>query len=105
MKENNVIIQDIKSLINQEIPGIVKDIILFGSQINHQSDCSDYDILVILSNEYDWKLETTIIDLCYDIDLKYGIVTDIKIISQNELEKPRGKQSYIQEAIKNGIYA
>jgi hypothetical protein len=50
-----------------------------------------------------WKLELEIIDLCYDIDLKYDIITDIKIISIQELNEPRSKLTYIQDAISTGI--
>jgi predicted nucleotidyltransferase len=106
MNNNQLILNDLKQLLFTKFPNLIDKIILFGSQINQKfTEFSDYDILIILKNDYDWQLESDIIDLCYDIDLKYNIITDIKIISQKELNEPRGKQSYIQDAINTGIYA
>lgn len=104
--ENSIIINDLKQILIDKFSDLIDKIILFGSQVNGDShDDSDYDILIILNDKYDWKLESEIIDLCYDIDLKYNIVTDIKIISKEDLNKPRGKQTYIQQAISTGLYA
>ena len=48
---------------------------------------SDYDVLVILGNDYSGKDENKILDLCYDIDLKYDILLDVHIISSKELKR------------------
>ena len=106
MVDNKVILKDLKTILHTNLPNLIDKIILFGSQINENyKEYSDYDILIILNNSYDWKLEAKIIDLCYEIDLKYNIFTDVKIISNKELDEPRGKQTYIQEAILTGIQA
>ena len=44
-----------------------------------------------LKNNYDWKTKHKIRSLCYEIDLKYNILTDIKIISQRELKTVKGQ--------------
>ncbi|MBP7552487.1 MAG: nucleotidyltransferase domain-containing protein [Spirochaetes bacterium] len=106
IKDNKTIINDLKSLLNFHFPELIENVILFGSQIDGKSrEYSDYDILIVLREQYNWKLENEIIDVCYDIDLKYDIVTDIKVISKNELNEPRGKQTYIQSALTTGLYA
>lgn len=106
MVNNQQILSDLKKILITNLPEKIDRIILFGSQVQGKNrEYSDYDILVVLKVDYDWKLEGYIIDLCYEIDLKYNIITDIKIISLRELNGERGKQTYINEALKNGISA
>jgi predicted nucleotidyltransferase len=46
------------------------DIVLFDSQLKDTNkQDSDYDILILVKNKTDWKLEREISDICYDIDL------------------------------------
>ncbi len=59
--------------------------------------------ILILKKSYDWRFENEIYDICSDINLKYDIITDIKIISKEELQTIRGKQPFIQNAINYGI--
>lgn len=102
--KRKTILNEIKKTITQDTDIKIDRIILFGSQASGKAEIdSDYDILIILENDYDWKTEDKIFDLCFDIDLKYEVVSDIKIISKKELVKPRGKQAYIQNAINYGI--
>jgi predicted nucleotidyltransferase len=99
-----VLLKELKNLLNDYYPGVIDKVILFGSQAKGKvkSD-SDYDILVVLRTKYDWKLENKIIDTCYKIDLKYNILTDIKITSDEELNTLVGQQPFIQQAMKYGI--
>ena len=60
-------------------------------------------ILIITKKSYDWKFENEIYDACFDINLKFDIVTDIKIISYDELSTLKGKQPFIQHAMHDGI--
>jgi hypothetical protein len=48
-------------------------------------------------------MEIDLIDLCYEIDLKFDIVTDVKVISINDFDQPRGKQRYIRTALLQGL--
>jgi uncharacterized protein len=103
---NTLILQDLKNLLQSKFPNNVKEIILFGSQahgISHND--SDYDILIIMKNTVDWKTEHEISDICYEIDLKYDIITDTHILSVPELSTLRGKQPIFVNAITNGIHA
>ena len=43
--------------------------------------------------------------MCYEIDLKYNIITDTHIIGESELLTLRGKQPIFVNAISNGIHA
>ena len=61
-----------------------------------------YDILVVVKHKPDWKLEREISDLCYDFDLKYGILTDTHVLSESDLNTSQGKQPIFVNAINKG---
>jgi len=85
---------------------IVSDVILFGSQAKGNAfEFSDYDILVIIRHPISWTQQREIADEIYSIDLKYNILTDVKIISEPELKTLKGKQPFIQRALREGIVA
>jgi predicted nucleotidyltransferase len=93
-------------LFNQNIGEEIRDVILFGSRTTKTYTVdSDYDVLIIVNKNYDSKFEEKIIDLCYDIDLKYDIIIDPHVLSATELQTIRGKQPIFTNAIKNGIHA
>lgn len=98
------LLNEIKQKLQSEFPGDIDKIILFGSQVKGKSTSnSDYDILIIVNKNYDWKFKNKIYDIIYDFDLMYDILTDIKIISTEELTTIKGKQPFILEAFKYGI--
>jgi predicted nucleotidyltransferase len=102
----NLILSDLKGIISSRFRDNLKDIILFGSQLSgNTNQGSDYDILIILKQSPDWKTEREISDLCYEIDLKYGIITDTHILSENDLDSLKGKQPIFVNALNKGIYA
>jgi predicted nucleotidyltransferase len=84
----------------------LKSIFLFGSHVyGRPHKDSDYDILIILKQKADWKIEREISDLCYEVDLKYNITTDTHVIGETELDTLRGKQPIFINAISNGLHA
>lgn len=100
------ILEDLNFLLKSRFADDLKDIVLFGSQINGQShNDSDFDILIILKKKADWKIEREISDLCYEVDLKYNIITDTHVIGEQELNTLRGKQPIFVNAIAKGLYA
>ncbi len=104
--DNNTVLNDLKKNLKSNLGGIVDLIILFGSRASGGAqEYSDYDILIILNTDYDWRKEREIYEICYETDLKYNIITDIKVISLSELLSLRGKQPYIQNALEMGISA
>jgi len=99
------IIKELKELLIENFGDTIDKIILFGSQINGKAkEYSDYDILIILNDDYDWELKNKIICVCNEIDIKYDIYTDITIMSQSELNSIRGKQPFILAAFEQGVY-
>jgi len=106
MKIRTKILNDVRLYLTENLGDIVKDIILFGSQATGKTNKnSDYDFLIVLKEQYNWKLKNEISNICYQIDLKYNIITDIHIISEYELHNTlRGFQPIFQNALKNGIH-
>lgn len=87
-----------------QFSGQIHKVILFGSQaVDDAEDYSDYDILVIMEKSYNWKLKDAILVACYEIDLKYDILTDVKLISRSDLQTIKGKQPFILDALAQGI--
>ncbi len=107
MNEEKInILMDLKSSLSERFKDRLSNLILFGSQLtDNTSKESDYDILIILKQKADWKTEREISDICYDIDLKYEILTDIHVLSESELNSPRGRQPIFINALSNGYYA
>lgn len=106
MIDKRVILRDLKDNLQIQYKDSVKNVILFGSQAKGKSHSySDYDILILLDKDYSGKDENNILDICYEIDLKYNIIIDAHLLSLKELTSIRGKQPIFVNAINTGIYA
>lgn len=106
MMQSTQVAKDLKKSLSNYFKSDLKDVILFGSQLSEtNTKDSDYDILIILKHKADWKVQRTISDLCYEIDLKYNIITDTHILGEDELSTPRGKQPIFINAMQNGYHA
>ncbi len=104
--DNKIIVTTLKEHLVENYGNSVEDVILFGSRAHGNSfPFSDYDVLIVLKNNYSGKDENRILNLCYDIDLKFNILLDVHIISNKELNTTRGKQAIFVNAIKSGIHA
>jgi len=107
MKHKRTIIKELKAALVARFGQDIKDVILFGSRATGKAHKnSDYDVLVILNNDYDWRYRDKITTVVYDLELKYDIFIDIKIISTHELfQTIEGKHPLYQDAMQGGIYA
>lgn len=93
MIDNRLILNDLKQQLKLHYSDSVKDIVLFGSQAkNTANEHSDYDVLILLTKDYNSFDESQILDICYDIDLKYDIFINAHLLSLNELNSLRGRQ-------------
>jgi len=102
----HLILRDLKENLLKQYKESIKNIILFGSQAKNSADeNSDFDILILIDKDYSNRDENNILDICYDIDLKYNIIIDVHLLSVKELSKIRGKQPIFVNAINSGIYA
>jgi predicted nucleotidyltransferase len=106
MTNTGIILQELKAHIADKYKESLSEVILFGSRATGQyQEFSDFDILILLDGDYNSEDENNILDLCYDIDLKYNILIDAHLISKKELSSLRGQQPVFLKAIKSGIYA
>jgi len=102
---NKTALKKLKTLLLSNYSNLIDRIILFGSRATGSaSKNSDYDILLVLNQDHDWRLENKILDLCYEIDLKHNILTDIKIISKSDLDTIKCRQPYILKALESGVH-
>lgn len=98
------LLEELKNLLKNTFSDKIDKVVLYGSQaLETSNEYSDYDILVILDTAQDWQLETEILNLCFEIDLKYGILTDVQFVYQDELNTVVGKQPYIVNALEHGV--
>lgn len=82
----------------------MKQVILFGSRVaGGYRSYSDYDFLIILSEDVDWRGRDEILNSVADINLEEDIIIDAHFITENELLSIKGKQPYIQNALDTGI--
>ena len=101
------LLRRLKRLLQDHFHKTIKEVILFGSRAAGTArEDSDYDVLIVLNGEYDWKLRDEIIDLVYDLELEYEVLFDKYLISTDELEHSlRGAQPIFKNAVKHGVYA
>jgi uncharacterized protein len=66
-------IYELKSKLSKSYPGV--ELILFGSKARNDSEeFSDIDILMLVDKNVSHNLKDNIIEIAYDIELKYDIV-------------------------------
>ena len=106
MNKKEIILEDLKNQLTNNYGNDIVNIYLFGSQAKStDTSDSDYDILILFKTKKDWRIKDKVIDICYDIDLKYDILIDPHILSEEELQTIRGKQPIFINAMLNGIRA
>jgi len=101
------ILQQLKSELIANYADEIQDVILFGSYAkNTQTIDSDFDILIVLKNQFNWITKNKIRDICYDVSLENDILIDSKIVSTVDLNSLFwGKHPLFTDAIKFGIHA
>jgi predicted nucleotidyltransferase len=107
MNDRVEIIKDLKKHLMGSFGNDITEVVLFGSQLNGTAkEHSDYDVVVVLKNDYDWKYRRKIFDSIYDFELDKDIFIDCHIISGNEIKNSlRGVEPLFKDALKDGLYA
>jgi len=104
--DNKIIIQEVQKVLKEKFGNKVTKVILYGSRSRGDyKDYSDYDILVIVKEDFDWRFEREVNNALIDIDLKYDIILDVRLISENEMKTIKGKQPFVLNALIEGIEA
>ncbi len=101
---NEKALKELKKLLFEKYPEYFEKMILFGSRVeNNEREYSDYDILLILNKNYNRDFEDDILNIAYDIILKYDIIADLKLITKTELKTVKGVLPFVQSALNQGI--
>lgn len=105
MDTSKHLLKDLKSLLSEQFGDNVSKVLLFGSRAkgkNHQD--SDYDVLILLNEDYNWTYKDKIIEAIYEIELAWEVFIDVKVISKNELEHSiKGQNPLYEDAINEGV--
>jgi predicted nucleotidyltransferase len=80
------------------------EIVLFGSKARGDGDnYSDIDVLVLLEQEPDLSIEEEIIDIGFDIEIKYDIVLGILVHSKAFWDSRGNLMPIYKEIERDGI--
>ncbi len=98
------IIKELKENIKEKLPGENFKVILYGSYARGKYDeNSDIDILIILDSYPDTQKKDKIYEVCSSLNIKYEIWIDVSLISKKEMDTIKGRQPFIQNALREGI--
>ncbi|MBX2974613.1 MAG: nucleotidyltransferase domain-containing protein [Ignavibacteriaceae bacterium] len=104
MTNHRLIAKELKENLENNLPGLIQRVILYGSYIKGKAnENSDLDFLLLLNNDIDWETKRVIYDISNNINIKYDVWVDINWISKNDLNSLRGKQPFVQNALAEGI--
>ena len=102
--DNITLLREMKQILEKEFGPLIKRIILFGSRVDGTAGkYSDYDVLVVVNKNIDWKTADEIRSVLYDLNIEHEILISVQVISESELNALPGKQPFIQNAIETGI--
>jgi len=107
MKKRDKILQEAKTRLVAAFGDKIKDVILFGSRAwGKPHRWSDWDFVVVVRGEYDWKFRHAVVDVMWGIDSDYDVYIQTLVISEQELKHSiRGVQPIFTTALQKGIYA
>ncbi|MFO7650862.1 MAG: nucleotidyltransferase domain-containing protein [bacterium] len=64
-------------------------LVLFGSKARGDSHReSDIDVIIVLRDEFDWRVKHAIFDICFDISLEHDVLLQPVVFSLADYDKP-----------------
>jgi predicted nucleotidyltransferase len=107
MKKRDKILQEAKSRLVAAFGDKIKDVILFGSRAwGKPKPWSDYDLLVVVKGDNNWRLRHAVSDIMTGIDLDYDVFIQTLVVSEHELKHTsQGYEPVFVKALSQGIYA
>ena len=107
MKKRDRVLQAAKSHLIAALGDRIKSVVLFGSRAwGRPKRWSDYDFVVVVRGENSWQLRHSIWDVMTDIDLKFDVVTQSLVVSEDELLHSHQRyEPVFVKALSQGIYA
>ena len=100
--KNKVIIGELKDRLSRNFGKNIDHVELFGSQVKGTAKKdSDYDVMIVLKNDYDWDYKDKIGHVCDKIERKYNIWIQTHFVSLNQLYNGReGKEPLFFNVLK-----
>ncbi|MCU0348966.1 MAG: nucleotidyltransferase domain-containing protein [Saprospiraceae bacterium] len=107
MKKRDKILQAAKQRLTAKFGEQIKDVVLFGSQAwGKPSPTSDWDFVVVVRGEYDWRTVQSIRYVMADLDMDYDVFTQTLVVSESELQNSTERyEPVFTKALSQGIYA
>ena len=107
MKKRDKILSEVKLRLTAAFGDKIKDVVLFGSRAwGKPTRWSDWDFVVVVRGEYDWRLRHAVVDVMWSIDTDFDVYIQTLVISEQELSHSiRGVQPIFTTALQKGIYA
>ena len=107
MKKRDKILQAAKQRLTAKFGDKIKDVVLFGSRAwGKPTRWSDWDFVVVVRGEYDWRFRWAISDVMTGIDLDYDVFIQTLVVSDDELKyTSHGYEPVFVKALSQGIYA
>lgn len=92
-----------KKLIQEILPNSI--LILYGSRARGEArEDSDYDLLILVDGEVDWKTERQVGDKIYELELQTDTLLSIQIVSLANWNSPLYKaQPFRKNVTSEGI--
>lgn len=107
MKKRDKILHTAKTRLLAAFGDKIKDVILFGSRAwGKPKRWSDYDMVVVVRGDYDWRFRHAVSDVTTDIGLEYDVFLQMLVVSEDELQNTsQGYEPVFVKALSQGIYA
>lgn len=98
------IIEEFKRRIEQQFPGELIWLVLFGSKARGDATPeSDVDLLLVIRSD-NWRLGDEIRGVGYALELEHGVVLSIQVISRDHYERLRaGGTQFFQVLEQEGV--
>jgi uncharacterized protein len=107
MKKRDKLLATAKKRLTAKFGEKIKDVVLFGSQAwGKPTPSSDWDFVVVVKGEYDWRTVQAIRYTMADLDMEYDIFTQTLVVSDYELKNSTERYDPIfVKALSQGIHA
>jgi predicted nucleotidyltransferase len=87
------IIEEFKRRIEQQFPGELVRLVLFGSKARGDATIeSDVDLLVVIRSD-NWRLGDEIRGVGYALELEHGVVLSIQVMSERHYDELKARGS------------
>jgi predicted nucleotidyltransferase len=81
------LLENCRDVVREVVPGV--ELILYGSRARGDAGLeSDYDLLVLVDEPVDWKLEDRIRRCLYSLELESGAALSVNAYNRSDWEAP-----------------